>query len=156
MYQIESQITGAATKGASTSVEVLCHLLKESLSSIHAVTRLSTMLGIPVDTMAELLAPLGILKGQGMDVTRLGALLHTAKVLGVIEEYAITKEPHCLGQPLTVREPEGPEGLSIRVELPAGWLVELDLPGVALANEERIKRKYAENKAVTCWNSTPA
>lgn len=140
MYQIESQTTETTTKGT----EVLCHRLTESLSSIHAVTRLSTMLGLPVDTIAELLAPLGILRGQGMDITRLDALLHTAKGLRVIEEYAITKEPHCLGRLLTALEPEGPEGLSIRVELPSGWLIELDLPGVALANEERTRNKYAD------------
>lgn len=139
MYQIEIQAT---TGTNTTSTEVLCCRLTESLSSIHAITRLSTMLGLPADTVAELLAPLGILKGQALDTSRLDMLLHTAKVLGVVEEYAITKEPHCLGLPLTV-EPVGPEGQSIRVELPSGWLVELDLPGVALANEELTRRKWA-------------
>jgi len=123
MYQIERQtITGTST----ASTEALCHRLKESLSSIHAITNLSTVLGLPADTVAELLAPLGINQGDA-DISRLDALLHTAKVLGVVEEYAVTKEPHCLGHPLTV-EPVGPEGQSVRVELPSGWLVELDLP----------------------------
>lgn len=138
MYQIERQTT---TGTSTTSTEVLCHRLTESLSSIHAITRLSTMLGLPDDTVTELLAPLGINQGDA-DTSRLDMLLHTAKVLGIVEEYAITKEPHFLGLPLTV-EPVGPEGQSIRVELPSGWLVELDLPGVALANEERTRRKWA-------------
>lgn len=42
--------------------------------------------------------PLGINQGDA-DITRLDAFLHTAKVLGVIEEYAVIKEPHCLGLP---------------------------------------------------------
>lgn len=146
MYQIEDK----TIKGTAPTTEVLCHRLTESLSSIHAVTRLSTMLGLPADTVAELLAPLGILKGQEIDLTRLDMLLHTAKALGVIEEYAITQEPHCLGLPLTV-EPVGPEGLSVRVELPsnasAGWLVELDLPGAALACEERTRRSWSSSAA---------
>jgi len=137
MYQIESQRTDVTSKGTET----LCHSLAESFLSIHAAIRLSTMLGLPADTVAELLAPLGINQGAA-DISRLNALLHIAKVLGVIEEYALTKEPHCLGKPLTV-EPVGPEGMSVRIELPSGWLVELDHPGVALANEERLWRKWA-------------
>lgn len=136
MYQISQTTTGTCT----TSTGVLCHRLTESLSSVHAVTRLSTMLGLKAETVADLLAPLGILKGQDTDPSRLDALLHTAKALGVVEEYAITKEPHCLGLPLTV-EPVGPEGQSIRVELPSGWLVELDLPVASLASEERARRQ---------------
>lgn len=142
MYQIENPTTGT-----STSTEVLCQRLTESLSSIHAVTRLSTMLGLPADTVAELLAPLGLTQDQALDITRLDALLHTAKALGVVEEYALTPEPHYLGRPLTVTH-EGPEGLSVRIELPSGWLVELDLPGVALANEERARSKWPSMTAV--------
>jgi hypothetical protein len=137
MYQIEIQTT---KRTSTASTEALCCRLTESLSSIHAITRLPTVLGLPADTVAELLAPLGINQGDA-DITHLDALLHTAKVLGVVEEYAITQEPHCLGKPLTV-EPVGSEGQSVRVELPSGWLVELDLPGVALANEERTRRKW--------------
>ena len=137
MYQMETQTKSTTTE----SIETLCHRLTESLSSTHAATRLSTMLGLPADTVAKLLAPLGVLKGQEIDPTRLDSLLHTAKALEVVEEYAITQEPHCLGLPLTV-EAVGPEGLSVRVELPSGWLVELDLPGAALASEERVKRKW--------------
>ncbi|MBE1427416.1 hypothetical protein H4684_004113 [Desulfomicrobium macestii] len=108
------------------------------------------MLGLPADTVADLLAPLGILKGQAIDPTRLDTLLHTAKALEVVEEYAITQEPHCLGLPLKV-ELVGPEGLSVRVELPSGWLVELDLPGASagasLASEERARRKWTNAAA---------
>jgi hypothetical protein len=135
MYQIESQ-----TKTSTTEKETLCHRLTESLSSIHAVTRLSALLSLKAETVTELLAPLGILKGQAIDPTRLDALLHTAKALEVVEEYTITQEPHCLGLPLTVMT-EGPEGLSVRIELPSGWLVELDLPGASLASEERARRQ---------------
>ncbi|PKN42587.1 MAG: hypothetical protein CVU60_06260 [Deltaproteobacteria bacterium HGW-Deltaproteobacteria-18] len=137
MYQIEDK----TIKRTVPAAEAICHHLTESLSSIYAVTRLSTMLGLPADTVAKLLAPLGVLKGQEIDPTRLDSLLLTAKALEVVEEYAITQEPHCLGLPLTV-EAVGPEGLSVRVELPSGWLVELDLPGAALASEERVKRKW--------------
>ena len=145
MYQItEEGQTKTSTKTEAT--EVLCHRLTESLSSIHAITRLSTMLGLKAETVAELLAPLGILKGQNTDPTRLDALLQTAKALGVVEEYAITKEPHCLGLPLTV-EPVGLEGLSVRVELPSGWLVELDLPGASLASKERARRRWTSTAA---------
>ena len=142
MYQISQATTGTST----TSTGVLCHRLTEPLSSIHAITRLSTMLGLKAETVADLLAPLGILKGQNTDPTRLDALLHTAKALEVVEEYAITQEPRCLGLPLTV-EPVGPEGLSVRVELPSGWLVDLDLPGASLASEERAKRKWTSATA---------
>lgn len=143
MYQIEDQ----TRKGATDTTEILCHRITESLSSIHAITRLSTMLGLPADTVAELLAPLGINQGAADISQGLDTLLHTAKVLGVVEEYALTPEPLCLDKPLTVT-PEGPDGLSVRIELPAGWLVELDLPGVALANEERLRRKWNEHNTV--------
>lgn len=146
MYQIETQTKTSTTE----ATEILCKRLTESLSSIHADTRLSTMLGLPADTMAELLAPLGILKGQGMDSTvsaetclRLDMLLHTAKALGVVEEYAITKQAHCLGEPLSV-VPVGVDLKSVMIELPSGWLVELDLPGASLASEE-----HARSRAVT-------
>lgn len=149
MYQIEDQ----TIKETTSAPEVLCQRLTESLSSIHAVTRLSAMLGLPLDTVADLLAPLGILKGQrlgvqqdepAVDLTRLDMLLHTAKALGAIEEYAITQEPRCLGLPLTVTT-EGPDGLSVRVEAPTGWLVELDLPGASLASEEHAWSRAATN-----------
>lgn len=116
-------------------------MLGRNDGTVDAVDFSSTMLGHPADTVAELLAPLGINQGDAC-ISRLDMLLHTAKVLGVVEVYAVTQEPHCLGLPLTV-EPVGPEGQSIRVELPSGWLVELDLPGVALANDERARRKWA-------------
>lgn len=60
MYQIESQ----TMKGTAATTEVLCHRLTESLASLHAVTRLSTMLGLPADTVAELLAPSGYQPGR--------------------------------------------------------------------------------------------
>jgi hypothetical protein len=96
MYLIESQTT---KRTSTTSTEALCCRLTESLSSINAITRLSTVLDLPTDTVADLLAPLAINQGDA-NISRLDTLLHTAKVLGVVEEYAITKEPHCLGLPL--------------------------------------------------------
>lgn len=131
MYQTEHQTLTTMTKGT----EVLCHRLTESTACIHAVTRLSTMLGIPADTVADLIAPLGITTNKGADIPGLDTLLHTAKVLGFIEEYTITKEPRCHGdiKHLTIEGPMGADGLSFRIALPSGWLVELDLPGAMQA-----------------------
>lgn len=154
MYQTESQTTTRTVKAAScrntcpnTDTEVLCYRFTESPHSIHAVTRLSTMLGLPAETIADLLAPLGLLQGRA-DITRLGSLLRIAKRLGVIEEYCLTKEPHCLGEPLTV-EPVGVDMMTIRAELPSGWLVELDLPGTSAACEERFRQRIMEEENTT-------
>lgn len=144
MYQIEHQTTTTTNK----EINVLCHRLTESLSSIYVVKRISTMLGLSADTVADLIAPLGITNtattNKGADIPGLEMLLHTAKVVGFVEEYTISLEPSCLGKPLTVI----PEGHCIVITLPSGWLVELDMPGATQA----CVRDLSHSLHVEPWN----
>jgi len=70
--------------------------------------------------------------------------LHTAKVMGFVEEYTISLEPSCLGKPMTVI----PEGRCIVITLPSGWLVELDLPGAMQA----CVRELSHDQPTESWN----
>jgi len=123
----------------TTAAALLCDRLSYCLSAVHAVDRIASLLGLPPSTVANLLAPVmgNTEHGKGPDIARLDTLLHTAKVFGLIEEYAIWEAPTAaagpdIGAPRITVEATDAQWLEYRITLP-GAAVELALPGTGEA-----------------------
>lgn len=123
----------------TTAASLLCDRLSYCLSAVHAVDRIASLLGLPPSTVANLLAPVMGNKehGQGPDIARLDALLHTAKAFGLIEEYTIWEAPTAaagpdIGAPRITVEATDAQWLEYRITLPGAEVV-LALPGAGEA-----------------------
>ncbi len=123
----------------TTAAALLCDRLSYCLSAVHAVDRIASLLGLPPSTVANLLAPVigNTAHGKGPDIARLDTLLHTAKVFGLIEEYAIWEAPTAaagpdIGAPRITVEATDAQWLEYRITL-LGAEVVLALPGASEA-----------------------
>ena len=124
---------------SSSSAALLCDRLSYCLSAVHAVDRIASLLGLPPSTVANLLAPVmsNTEHGKGPDIARLDTLLRTAKVFGLIEEYAIWEAPAAaaspdIGAPRITVEATDAQWLEYRITLPGAEVV-LALPGAGEA-----------------------